>query len=416
MGTLEEALSSGDWQGASAAGAMKAESNLHHELKDKGAFDNARYGVESQAKKTAKKIKTQGSVDEAVAVDVKEAGQKASQQKGSVEATQKKAEEIAKKKGISASEVLENTAYKLAGGKLASDVASITEGDKYKNGGYEGLMRDSADIRTKQQVGDTEGRKRFGQKGKGIEDFVQKWINDSEKPEELKKELAESGLLSLDGKGGYKVNPENFIKARAFLTANNMMSHNALAAAGEIAAGSIGDNSSTVKVDGQDSTKQGATYDMSMDKLQKVVAFNMHQKAHGGEQIRYDKKTGKFSMPDTKTAKEFAEFTGDADLIKKTEQNAFSEALAEVADYLGLDSSQVVGGVGGAVVGGVGMGLGVKAYKSVKKSRTNKTNNEHGNPKTDNIDTKHGNSSSDINNYSEEYRKSTEDIKRIFPS
>ena len=129
-----------------------------------------------------------------------------------------------------------------------------------------------------------------------------------------------------------------------------MMSHNALAAAGEIAAGSIGDNSSTVKVDGQDSTKQGATYDMSMDKLQKVVAFNMHQKAHGGEQIRYDKKTGKFSMPDTKTAKEFAEFTGDADLIKKTEQNVFSEALAEVADYLGLDSSQVVGGVGGTVV------------------------------------------------------------------
>ena len=247
MGTLEEALSSGDWQGASAAGAMKAESNLHHELKDKGAFDNARYGVESQAKKTAKKIKTQGSVDEAVAVDVKEAGQKASQQKGSVEATQKKAEEIAKKKGISASEVLENTAYKLAGGKLASDVASITEGDKYKNGGYEGLMRDSANVKMQQNVGSTKWIMKVANNLEGQQDYINKMLKkaDPEKREAMLKDLVASGWTDSNG----KVIEGNFLQARSMLSANNMMSVNSMGIGGSIVSGTIGASGACCKED-----------------------------------------------------------------------------------------------------------------------------------------------------------------------
>jgi hypothetical protein len=148
-----------------------------------------------------------------------------------------------------------------AGAKMGALKSSINTADETYKGGYEALESDKAKIMTAQQAGDTQGRKAFLSKEGGIRDFVDKWIANSENPEQLKSELAESGMISLDNKGNYKVNPENFLQARAYLNANNMMSHNALAAAGEIAAGAIGKDGATVHVDSQDSAKGGKKFD-----------------------------------------------------------------------------------------------------------------------------------------------------------
>ncbi|WP_152183572.1 hypothetical protein [Sulfurimonas indica] len=97
--------------------------------------DNAMYGEMSNQQKTQAKLDAQGGIGGAVGIDAMEASQKASQQKGAVEGLQSEAEKIGQKVGKSAAEVMEETAGKLAAGKLEKDVGTIKGAEK--RGGYE---------------------------------------------------------------------------------------------------------------------------------------------------------------------------------------------------------------------------------------------------------------------------------------
>ena len=123
--------------------------NLQKYEQEAVSAQNAQYSEMSRQQTTDAKIKAQGGIDAALTVDTLEASQKASQQKGSVEALDAKAKEIGEKIGKSAAEVLEQVAGKKAGGQLAADHARIlTADEKFKNGGYEGFMADSATVKT----------------------------------------------------------------------------------------------------------------------------------------------------------------------------------------------------------------------------------------------------------------------------
>ncbi|MBU1711464.1 MAG: conjugal transfer protein TraG N-terminal domain-containing protein, partial [Proteobacteria bacterium] len=72
--------------------------------------ENAMYGEMSKQQGIKAKIDTMGGVSNAVGLDVMDAGQKASQQKGAVEGLQKEAEDIGKKIGKSAAQVMQDAA------------------------------------------------------------------------------------------------------------------------------------------------------------------------------------------------------------------------------------------------------------------------------------------------------------------
>jgi len=87
--------------------------------------DNAKVGFFGGIEATNAGIKAKGGVDKAIALDVTDASQKASQQKGAVEGLQKEAQNIGDKIGKSAAQVLEDTAKALAMGKMGKDFNSI---------------------------------------------------------------------------------------------------------------------------------------------------------------------------------------------------------------------------------------------------------------------------------------------------
>ena len=153
-------------------------------------------------------------------------------------------------------------------------------------------------------------------------------------------------------------------------------------------------------------TKMGDSFTNDQDRLQKTIAFNMHQVAHGhsDKQIKHDKATGKFAMPDKETEQEFKDFVGNADLVNQTLKNVTSETLGEVADALGMSPTAVVGTVGGTALALGGAALGKQLGLSSNKSVVDKTNNKGNNATTNHVDSQHGNSfSNDIRNYTEEY-------------
>lgn len=132
----------------------------------------------------------------------------------------------------------------------------------------------------------------------------------------------------------------------------------------------------------------------------------MRQVAHGhrDKQIKFDKATGKFTMPDKETEQEFKDFAGNANLVNQTLKNVSSEIFGEVSDALGMSPLEVVGAVGGATLGLGGSALGKQLGLFKNKSVVNKTNDEPNNATTNHVDPQHSNSfSDDIRNYTEEY-------------
>lgn len=158
------------------------------------------------------------------------------------------------------------------------------------------------------------------------------------------------------------------------------------------------------KVDTQNVTKKGATYDNQQQAQQKAIAFNQKQAVAGGKQVTYDQEKDQIMFPDAQTVKDFAHFTGDESLIKSTRDSAVNESLAAVADFLGASPTGVVIGTGGAVLGVGGIALGRQIGLSGNKSVINKTGDKTGNSNAQDIDSSHPNSfRDDIKNYTEEH-------------
>jgi len=372
---------------------------------------------------------------------------KSAQTIGDTEGQMKQYGDEAKKAGKELADVIRDVANTVAQGKTASTFGSIegaggaqgyidtsrrkasadmsaltttmSTADKEYVGGYEAFVKDSAMVSAEQSVGNVGGLLNTPKEHRAS--FIQKALEKAEKDgryDEVRSDFERAGLVDKNG----VANPDNWISGTSFLKANNMNAHNALVAGGMVFSGALGENASVqasslssltsgdkTTVDNQSIEKGGAIYDISSDKLQKVIAFNMHQQAHSGKQISYDKATGKFNMPDKETAQEFADFTGDANLIKNTRQNALDETLAEVADFLGVSPTGIVAGVGGTAVGLGGIALGRQLGLSGKKSEINKAGDKTKQSKTNDVDSQHGGSfHDDIKNYTEEYGASKE--------
>ena len=220
-----------------------------------------------------KKIDTQGGIDSALKVDKTDSAIKAATQMSVQEAQFK---QMGEKIGVDEKQIeqafkngsgevynqivkgLAEVQGRLAGAKTASDIQSIATGDLYKNGGFEKLQADSSKIRTMQAVGSTEAMSDIMDDPKKVEAFIQKARDKAaaispQKLKELDKDLEKSGMI--DSKGN--VLAENWVKAKSYLQANNMNSHNALVAGGMIISGALGEDP-TVKLDNLDDTKTGS--------------------------------------------------------------------------------------------------------------------------------------------------------------
>ncbi|MEA2073812.1 MAG: hypothetical protein U9O86_09530 [Campylobacterota bacterium] len=287
----------------------------------------------------------------------------------------------------------------MMGGKTAADIVSVDRADeKYKNGGYVGLQKDSAQIKTDSSIGDTSGLLDVPESHREsyIKGALQKAdLTSAEKGKDVRDDFKRAGLINDDD----SVNADNWVSGTGYLRANNMSSHNALVAGGMVFSGALGDDS-TVKADGEESLKTGSSTTNNMDTAQKVSAFNAMQKATGGEEITYDENTGQLNIPDEKTGREFLSHVGKTDLVQKTGQNAVAETLGAVAETLGLSAETVVYGIGGAAVTGGAIGLGKKLSLG-KKAKVHSTKDKRGDTDSDNIDTKHNPTPSEIKSQSE---------------
>ena len=239
-------------------------------------YENTKYGEESQQQKTAAKIKTQGGIDKAVAVDTAEAAIKAGQQKAAVAAqisqalqqsgTDKgKAEELSKgivegskagaeefKKAIAT--ISQKTAT-LTAGKEASDYKSIqTAGGSDE---FIGLQENLAKIQTSKSIGQVKGLLSINPDDR--KEFLQKSLDQAKKDsperyEAVKNDLIKAGLMNKDG--SFNTDASSWLKGTSYLQANNMNSTNALVAGGAIISGALGKDS-TVKFDTLNSTQTG---------------------------------------------------------------------------------------------------------------------------------------------------------------
>jgi O6-methylguanine-DNA--protein-cysteine methyltransferase len=128
--------------------AMGIEQNMN---KGVNYAENAMYSEESKQQSTKAKLDTQGGVDSAVGIDVTEASQKASQQKGAVEGLQSEAKKIGEEIGKSAAQVMKDTARSLASGKIASDYNTVD-----RAGGHDDYVKRMAE-KGRISMGDTMG-------------------------------------------------------------------------------------------------------------------------------------------------------------------------------------------------------------------------------------------------------------------
>lgn len=165
--------------------------------------------------------------------------------------------------------------------KAVADTVSLNKGietansygSKYEKG-YVGLQEDSSMLRTQQMVGSTEGIMDIYKHPEKLQNFVDKSLDAAQKSgkgKEVKDAFSKSGLIDSNG----KVMSENWAKAKAFLTANNMNSHNALVAGGMVFSGALGENSS-VQATSLDSLTKGNkqdTYD-NADSVTKGKSLN----------------------------------------------------------------------------------------------------------------------------------------------
>jgi hypothetical protein len=282
---------------ASRIGSSKAYEDIGFDT----VASNAQYGTLSQALKTAEKVQQQGGIENAVKIDVAEAGLKAASQQYS---TQEQMREIGKSLGMDSDQIkkameeggdlaarkikdafgaLQGT---MAGAKTRSDISSVnaagspeefkeisarkaaaqtgalketidTADGQYK-GGYEQFLKDQATIQTQKSAGDIAGLMNMS-----VEDR-KAWIQKArdkvrhEKGEEKAKEFDDSLRKArlLDEKGN--ILAENWVSGMAYLRANNMNSHNALVAAGMTISGAVGGSDPTVKIDALNSSEWGS--------------------------------------------------------------------------------------------------------------------------------------------------------------
>lgn len=338
---------------------------------------------------------------------------KTAQTIGDTEGQMKQYSDEAKKAGKELADVIRDVANTVAQGKTASTFGAI-EGAGGPQG-YIDTSRGKASIDSAISAGMT------SEKLKQINDknFISNMMGDLEKEG-----------LSLDS---FKNSDGSWKHGNAFLQAigssqarKQTMKESLVDDSGKTADVAVGvdghankmsiDGATVIndgrKVDDQNIEKHGASYANDQDKLQKVIAFNMHQVAHGhgNKQIKYDKASGSFSMPDKETEEDFKNFVGNSDLVTQTLKNVTSETLGEVADSLGMSPTAVVGAVGGTALtlGGIALAKKLplpndsKNPKKVGDHKGNNTTSEH-------IDSQHGNSFHDnIKNYTEEYGASKE--------
>ncbi|MFK2822898.1 hypothetical protein ACH5BK_07935 [Arcobacter sp. YIC-80] len=198
----------------------------------------------------------------------------------------------ARRTGKNFNQVIED----MAEGKTSADIATVDTANKSNkdNGGYVGLqvqtankqtdtsistmkgeqkakmlnsdgtltsqgkftVSGSAELQSYQKMGNVAGMMNVMKNNpeyiKNLADKMISMAQESGKNEEegnarkneVMNDLEKSGLISIDDKGGYQVNPQNFARAKAFLNANNMNSNNSLIAGGMSFSGTLGKNPS----------------------------------------------------------------------------------------------------------------------------------------------------------------------------
>ena len=252
---------------------------------------NAQYSEMSKQQSTDAKIAAQGGIDKAVNTDVADAQIKAKQQQagltGSMEEfLQSKAggghsaqssKEMAQAiidGGAKAAENMRqvlssagNLAGAQASAKTGGDIVGMEKADeKYKDGGFVGLQKDSASVKTDQQIGSTSGLLNLSDTAKAsyINGAMQKASEES--PERLAavmKDFQKAGLIDKDG----LVQSENWISGKEYLKANNLNSANALVAGGMIFSGAAGEDAS-VQAIAMSSLETGSKRTLNNDVVQ----------------------------------------------------------------------------------------------------------------------------------------------------
>jgi hypothetical protein len=233
---------------------------------------NAEYSELSKQQSTDAKIAAQGGIDKAVNTDIADAQIKAKQQQAgltgsmeeflqskaggghSVQSSKEMAQAIidgGAKAAENMKQVLSsagNLAGAQASAKTGGDIVGVEKADeKYKDGGFVGLQKDSASVKTDQQIGNTAGLLNLSDTAKAsyINGAMQKASEES--PERLAavmKDFQKAGLIDKDG----LVQSENWISGKEYLKANNLNSANALVAGGMIFSGAAGEDASVQAV------------------------------------------------------------------------------------------------------------------------------------------------------------------------
>ena len=156
---------------------------------------NAMYGEMSNQQKTKAKLAAHGGVEGAVSVDVMEAGQKASQQKGAVEGLQSEAQNIGDKIGKSAAKVIEDTAKTMSSAKIATDAEAIS----HFNNPSEFVQ--SEVNKTSKQASADKARLDFYGNQANMQNFHDSIAAKSENPDEYYKNVSKLGAGDIkDGK------------------------------------------------------------------------------------------------------------------------------------------------------------------------------------------------------------------------
>lgn len=204
-----------------AAGKILAE--------DPDAYAATAMGGElSQTKSALAKFRTLGGAEAAADVDARSSAIKSAQMAGDVSGTEEAAKKIAK------------------GGEEIGDA-------------LERVAKNMANIGLQQKEGQSTNLKEMMNSPKKIEDFVKKSIELADKAgrgKEVREDFTKAGLLDKEG----NVDASNWVRAKAYLNANNMNSHNALVAGGMVFSGGLGENAS-VQANALDSLSYGSKTD-----------------------------------------------------------------------------------------------------------------------------------------------------------
>ncbi len=172
-------------------------------------------------------------------------------------------------------EGLKSLAKDLTSGKVKSDMATVDYFNKNYEGGYDGFQKTSAAIKAAQSLGNIEGLEyAIGnpEKLQSYLDKVKSHAINSGKWDDVKKDLMSAGLI--DEKNN--VIADNWIKGKSFLQANNMNSHNALAAGGMVFSGALGEDA-VVQANAMDTLQTGSKEDYNKN----VRNFNAGTKFNG---------------------------------------------------------------------------------------------------------------------------------------